>query len=231
MLEVRRLCKRYVLAGREVAVLDRLDLRVEAGEFVAIRGASGSGKSTLLHVLGCLDRPSAGEYRFAGQPMQTLDDDALSAFRANDVGFVFQSFHLLPELTARENVALPFLYRGGVAEAGGDIEQAVSEALAQVGLAERAEHLPAQLSGGEMQRVAIARAVVKRPRLLLADEPTGNLDSTTGREILDLLAGLNRGGMTLILVTHDASVANRADRQLLLRDGRFDGNPDGNPDV
>jgi len=222
MLEVSDLCKRYVLAGREVAVLDRLDLRVEAGEFVAIRGASGSGKSTLLHVLGCLDRPSAGEYRFAGQPMQTLDDDALSAFRANDVGFVFQSFHLLPELTARENVALPFLYRGGVAEAGGDIEQAVSEALAQVGLAERAEHLPAQLSGGEMQRVAIARAVVKRPRLLLADEPTGNLDSTTGREILDLLAGLNRGGMTLILVTHDASVANRADRQLLLRDGRFD---------
>ncbi len=223
MLEVCRLCKRYVLAGREVAVLDRLDLQVAAGEFVAIRGASGSGKSTLLHVLGCLDRPSAGDYRFAGQPMQTLDDDALSAFRANDVGFVFQSFHLLPELTARENVALPFLYRGGVAEAGGDVEQAVSEALAQVGLSERAEHLPAQLSGGEMQRVAIARAVVKRPRLLLADEPTGNLDSTTGREILDLLAGLNRGGTTLILVTHDASVANRADRQLLLRDGRFDG--------
>lgn len=226
MLEVRDLCKRYVLAGREVAVLDRLDLQVEAGEFVAIRGASGSGKSTLLHVLGCLDRPSAGEYRFAGQPMQTLDDDALSAFRANDVGFVFQSFHLLPELTARENVALPFLYRGGVAEAGGDVEQAVSEALAQVGLSERAEHLPAQLSGGEMQRVAIARAVVKRPRLLLADEPTGNLDSATGREILDLLAGLNRGGTTLILVTHDASVANRAGRQLLLRDGHFDVNAD-----
>ena len=226
MLEVSDLCKRYVLAGREVAVLDRLDLRVEAGEFVAIRGASGSGKSTLLHVLGCLDRPSAGDYRFAGQPMQMLDDDALSAFRANDVGFVFQSFHLLPELTARENVALPFLYRGGVAEAGGDVEQAVSEALAQVGLSERAEHLPAQLSGGEMQRVAIARAVVKRPRLLLADEPTGNLDSATGREILDLLAGLNRGGTTLILVTHDASVANRAGRQLLLRDGHFDVNAD-----
>lgn len=226
MLEVRDLCKRYVLAGREVAVLDRLDLQVEAGEFVAIRGASGSGKSTLLHVLGCLDRPSAGDYRFAGQPMQTLDDDALSAFRANDVGFVFQSFHLLPELTARENVALPFLYRGGVAEAGGDVEKAVSEALAQVGLSERAEHLPAQLSGGEMQRVAIARAVVKRPRLLLADEPTGNLDSATGREILDLLAGLNRGGTTLILVTHDASVANRAGRQLLLRDGHFDVNAD-----
>lgn len=226
MLEVSDLCKRYVLAGREVAVLDRLDLQVEAGEFVAIRGASGSGKSTLLHVLGCLDRPSAGDYRFAGQPMQTLDDDALSAFRANDVGFVFQSFHLLPELTARENVALPFLYRGGVAEAGGDVEQAVSEALAQVGLSERAEHLPAQLSGGEMQRVAIARAVVKRPRLLLADEPTGNLDSATGREILDLLAALNRGGTTLILVTHDASVANRAGRQLLLRDGHFDVNAD-----
>jgi putative ABC transport system ATP-binding protein len=226
MLEVSDLCKRYVLAGREVAVLDRLDLQVEAGEFVAIRGASGSGKSTLLHVLGCLDRPSAGDYRFAGQPMQMLDDDALSAFRANDVGFVFQSFHLLPELTARENVALPFLYRGGVAEAGGDAEQAVSEALAQVGLSERAEHLPAQLSGGEMQRVAIARAVVKRPRLLLADEPTGNLDSATGREILDLLAGLNRGGTTLILVTHDASVANRAGRQLLLRDGHFDVNAD-----
>lgn len=222
MLEVRRLCKRYFLAGREVSVLESLDLHVESGEFVAIRGASGSGKSTLLHVLGCLDRPSAGEYRFAGQPMQALDDDALSAFRANDVGFVFQSFHLLPELSARENVALPFLYRGGISEASGDVEQAVSEALAQVGLSERAEHLPAQLSGGEMQRVAIARAVVKRPRLLLADEPTGNLDSATGREILDLLAGLNRDGTTLILVTHDASVANRANRQLLLRDGRFD---------
>jgi predicted ABC-type transport system involved in lysophospholipase L1 biosynthesis ATPase subunit len=222
MLEVRRLSKRYVLAGREVSVLDSLDLQVAAGEFVAIRGASGSGKSTLLHVLGCLDRPSGGEYRFAGQPMQTLDDDALSAFRANDVGFVFQSFHLLPELTARENVTLPFLYRGGVAAADGDFERAVSDALAQVGLSERADHLPAQLSGGEMQRVAIARAVVKRPRLLLADEPTGNLDSATGREILDLLAGLNRDGTTLILVTHDASVADRADRQLLLRDGRFD---------
>jgi putative ABC transport system ATP-binding protein len=222
MLEVRRLCKRYVLAGREVAVLDQLDLQVESGEFVAIRGASGSGKSTLLHMLGCLDRPSAGEYRFAGQPMQTLDDDALSAFRANDVGFVFQGFHLLPELTARENVALPFVYRGGVAGSGGEVDQLVSEALAQVGLAERAEHLPAHLSGGEMQRVAIARAVVKRPRLLLADEPTGNLDSATGREILDLLAGLNQGGMTLILVTHDESVACRANRQLLLRDGRFD---------
>jgi putative ABC transport system ATP-binding protein len=223
MLEVSGLCKRYAMAGREVAVLDRLDLRVEAGEFVAIRGASGSGKSTLLHLLGCLDRPSAGEYRFAGQPMQMLGDDALSAFRANDVGFVFQSFHLLPELTARENVALPFLYRGGVGDAGVDVARAVGAALDQVGLAERGEHHSAQLSGGEMQRVAIARAVVKRPRLLLADEPTGNLDSATGSEILDLLAGLNRGGTTLILVTHDASVANRADRQLQLRDGRFDG--------
>jgi putative ABC transport system ATP-binding protein len=136
---------------------------------------------------------------------------------------VFQSFHLLPELTARENVALPFLYRGGVGDAGVDVARAVGAALDQVGLAERGEHHSAQLSGGEMQRVAIARAVVKRPRLLLADEPTGNLDSATGSEILDLLAGLNRGGTTLILVTHDASVANRADRQLQLRDGRFDG--------
>ncbi len=222
MLEVIGLCKHYVLAGREVSVLESLDLRVEAGEFVAIRGASGSGKSTLLHVLGCLDRPSAGEYRFAGRPMQMLDDDALSAFRANDVGFVFQNFHLLPELTARENVALPFLYQGGVVKAGSDVDRVVGEALAQVGLAERAEHLPAQLSGGEMQRVALARAVVKRPRLLLADEPTGNLDSATGGEILDLLESLNRGGMTLIMVTHDESVARRAGRQLQLRDGRFD---------
>lgn len=218
LIVTRGLSRHYRVGGRALTVLDQIDLEVAEGEFLALRGASGSGKSTLLHLLGGLDRPSAGEYRFAGQPLHTLDDEALSRFRADMVGFVFQAFHLLPQMTARENVALAFEY-GAKARDGG--EARVSAALERVGLAARADHFPAQLSGGEMQRVAIARAVVGRPRLLLADEPTGNLDSENGRQILALLRELNREGTTLVLVSHDAAIAGQADRVLHLRDGRW----------
>ena len=224
LIVVRGLSRVYPVGGRALTVLDQVDLEVAEGEFLALRGASGSGKSTLLHLLGGLDRPSSGEYRFAGQPLHTLDDAALSRFRAHTVGFVFQAFHLLPQMTARENVALAFEY-GDTGRAG--VEARVSAALERVGLAARGDHFPAQLSGGEMQRVAIARAVVARPRLLLADEPTGNLDSDTGRQILALLRELNREGTTLVLVTHDAAIAGQADRVLRLRDGRLINAADG----
>lgn len=216
LIVVRGLSRVYPVGGRALTVLDQVDLEVAEGEFLALCGASGSGKSTLLHLLGGLDRPSSGEYRFAGQSLHMLDDAALSRFRAHTVGFVFQAFHLLPQMTARENVALAFEY-GAKDRAG--IEARVAAALERVGLAARGDHFPAQLSGGEMQRVAIARAVVARPRLLLADEPTGNLDSDTGRQILALLRELNREGTTLVLVTHDAAIAGQADRVLRLRDG------------
>ncbi len=220
LIEVRGLCKTFQVGARGLTVLDRLDLSVPEGEFLALRGASGSGKSTLLHLLGCLDRPSAGEYFFAGRPLHDLDDDALSRFRADEVGFVFQSFHLLPQMSAYDNVALAFLYG---AKEHADIDGQVTEALTKVGLAERMHHFPNQLSGGEMQRVAIARAMVGRPRLLLADEPTGNLDTENGQQILVLLRALNREGTTLVLVTHDAGIAAQADRILSVRDGRFVG--------
>jgi putative ABC transport system ATP-binding protein len=223
LIDVKGLGKTFPVGERSLTVLDGLDLSVAEGEFLALRGASGSGKSTLLHILGCLDRPTVGQYHFAGQPLHGLDDETLSRFRADQVGFVFQSFHLLPQMSAFDNVALAFMY--------GDKDRAnlagrVAEALARVGLAERMHHFPNQLSGGEMQRVAIARAVVGRPRLLLADEPTGNLDSENGRQILELLQALNREGTTLVLVTHDADIAARAGRRLLIRDGRFVGQGD-----
>ena len=219
MIEARGLSKSYRLAGREVPVLRDLDLDIARGDFVAITGASGSGKSTLLHILGALDRPGAGSYRFDGREMATLDDDERSRVRATRIGFVFQGFHLLPQLTVLENVMLPFQYAPGPV---GDARERASAALERVQLGHRLDHRPAELSGGEMQRTAIARAMVVEPQLLLADEPTGNLDSTTGAAILDTLMDMNAAGLTLVLVTHDRDVASRAPRRVALRDGRFD---------
>ena len=219
LVRSRGLGKSFALAGHDVPVLRDLDFDVERGDLVAITGASGSGKSTLLHILGGLDRASEGSYRFAGREMSALDDDERSRLRASHIGFVFQSFHLLPQLSLIENAALPFLYAPRAVE---DARERAAAALERVGLSHRLQHRPAELSGGEMQRAAIARAIVVDPELLLADEPTGNLDSATGAQILDVLESLNASGTTLILVTHDADVARRARRCVTLRDGRFD---------
>ena len=219
IVEARSLSKSFALAGREVPVLHGLDLAVGRGDFVAITGASGSGKSTLLHILGGLDRPSEGSYRFDGRDMSALDDDERSRLRASHIGFVFQSFHLLPQLSVLENVAIPFLYAPADAR---DARERSAASLAKVGLSHRLAHRPSELSGGEMQRAAIARAIVVDPELVLADEPTGNLDSATGAQILDVLCALNDAGATLVLVTHDHDVAARARRRMHLKDGRFD---------
>ncbi len=200
-----------------VRALDGVSLRIEEGESVALMGPSGSGKSTLMHVLGCLDRPTTGTYRLAGEEVGGLSDDALAGLRNRRIGFVFQTFHLLPRQNALENVALPLLY----ARDRGATDRA-REALQRVGLSDRAGHLPSELSGGQRQRVAIARAIVTRPKLLFADEPTGALDSATGREVLDLLGELHREGTTLCTVTHDATVAARAQRIVRMRDGRIE---------
>jgi putative ABC transport system ATP-binding protein len=200
-----------------VEVLTDVSLEVPAGQFLAIAGPSGSGKSTLLGLIAGLDQPTAGQIEVAGVDVTALDEDGLARFRRDHVGYVFQSFHLLPTLTAQENVAVPL-------ELAGDAGAAARAAalLAEVGLAERAHHYPVQLSGGEQQRVAVARAMARRPALLLADEPTGNLDSATGKQIIELLVGLNRRlGSTLVLVTHDAALAAHADRVVTLRDGRI----------
>jgi putative ABC transport system ATP-binding protein len=216
MISVRGLSMRLSSGGREVNVLTDVSLDVPAGQFLAIAGPSGSGKSTLLGLIAGLDQPTAGRIEVAGVDVTTLDEDALARFRRDHVGYVFQSFHLLPTLTAQENVAVPL-------ELAGEADAAARAAtlLAEVGLGERAHHYPVQLSGGEQQRVAVARAVARRPALLLADEPTGNLDSATGKQIIDLLVGINRRlGSTLVLVTHDAALAAHADRVVTLRDGR-----------
>ena len=217
MISVRGLSMRLASGGRGVDVLTDVSLEVPAGQFLAIAGPSGSGKSTLLGLIAGLDQPTAGRIEVAGVDITGLDEDALARFRRDHVGYVFQSFHLLPTLTAQENVAVPLELTG---EAGAAVRAATL--LAEVGLAERAHHYPVQLSGGEQQRVAVARAMARRPALLLADEPTGNLDSATGKQIIELLVGLNRRlGSTLVLVTHDTALAAHADRVVTLRDGRI----------
>ncbi len=217
MISVRALSMRLASGGREVNVLTDVSLEVPAGQFLAIAGPSGSGKSTLLGLIAGLDQPTAGRIEVAGVDITGLDEDGLARFRRDHVGYVFQSFHLLPTLTAQENVAVPL----ELADEAGPAARAAA-LLAEVGLAERAHHYPVQLSGGEQQRVAVARAMARRPALLLADEPTGNLDSATGKQIIDLLVGMNRRlGSTLVLVTHDAALAAHADRVVTLRDGRI----------
>jgi putative ABC transport system ATP-binding protein len=216
LLEARQLCKRYRSGAASIRALTEVSLAVEKGEFLAILGRSGSGKSTLLHLLGLLDRPNSGEYLFGGRHVQDLGEDARAAIRNREIGFVFQLPALLPRATAVENVALPLEY---AAVGRRERIRLAEEALAVVGLGHRASHWPQQLSGGEQQRVAIARAIVSRPALILADEPTGALDSATSEEILSLFEHLNAADRTIIVVTHDDEVATRARRRITLHDG------------
>lgn len=212
--------KSHGRAAGAVQVLRDVSLDIRQGEVCAIVGASGSGKSTLLSLMGLLDRPDSGRLRFEGEEVGAASADRLAALRNRRIGFVFQSFHLLPRLTALENVALPFLYRGVPPRLGRDRAAAMLE---RVGLADRLHHRPEEMSGGQRQRVAVARAVVGDPALLLADEPTGNLDSATARQIIDLFFALNADlGVTVALVTHDPAIAARCGRQLVMRDGRLD---------
>ena len=206
----------FQLGDSEVHALRKLDLCIGAGEYVAVMGPSGSGKSTLLNLLGLLDRPNAGTYRLEGRDVTTLSAEEQARVRSERIGFVFQSFHLVPRLTAAENIALPMTLAG---IAPPEREARVAQALQDFGLANRADHRPDQLSGGQRQRVAIARATIMQPAVILADEPTGNLDRATGEEVVRLLEELNQRGVTVIVVTHDASLGNRAHRQLLMEDG------------
>jgi putative ABC transport system ATP-binding protein len=216
MISLKDITKTYHLGTIDVPVLKRINLSIEEGEYVAIMGASGSGKSTLMNIIGCLDRPSSGQYFLAGQDLTTLDDDELADIRNQYIGFVFQQFNLLPKLTSLSNVMLPMIYAD--VDKSQRIEQATA-ALVQVGLKERIQNRPNQLSGGQQQRVAIARALVNHPALVLADEPTGALDSTTSEEIMNLLTELNQKGTTIAIVTHDANVAARTKRTIRMVDG------------
>ncbi len=220
LLEIRDLHKTYVLDGVSIEALRGIDLSVEPGEFVAIMGPSGSGKSTLMYILGCLDIADAGSYRLHDEDVTRMDSDQLAALRNREIGFVFQSFNLLPRTSALENVEAPLIYAGVGKTAR---RQAARAALESVGLGDRLDHLPNQLSGGQAQRVAIARALVTRPSLLLADEPTGNVDTTTSAEIMSVLDELNRrDGLTVVLITHEQDVAQHAGRRLFVRDGRLE---------
>ena len=220
LLRTRGLAKVYEVGDNRIPALDGVSVDIARGELVAVMGPSGSGKSTFMNVIGCLDRPSAGEYLLEGQPVAGLDADALAAVRNRHIGFVFQSFNLLARTSALENVELPLVYAGVRAA---ERRARALEMLAGVGLADRARHLPQQLSGGQQQRVAIARALVTRPALILADEPTGALDSRTSLEIMALFQSLNRQGMTVVLVTHEPDVARFARRVLRFLDGRVVG--------
>jgi putative ABC transport system ATP-binding protein len=218
MIELDHVSRLYTMGEEPLRALNDVSEVIEAGEYVAVMGPSGSGKSTMLNILGCLDRPSEGVYRLDGDDVGALSEDEVSAIRRHKIGFVFQTFHLVPRLTAEENVAFPMVFAG---VPRGERNERVTAALAAVGLARRAAHRPAELSGGECQRVAIARAMVMRPQVLLADEPTGNLDSVAGRQVMDLLEKMNAGGLTLLVVTHDPAVAARASRVLIMKDGRI----------
>jgi len=210
---------RYYRTGAEtIKALHNISLTIESGEFVAIVGPSGSGKSTLMNIIGCMDRSTAGEYQINGDAVDALSSDRLAQIRNSTIGFVFQSFHLLSRLTALRNTELPLIYSGTPKR---ERQKRASEALEKVGLKGRGHHLPTQLSGGQQQRVAIARAMVTQPKLLLADEPTGALDTHTGEEIMSLLRELNKGGVTVILITHEAEVAAYARRRLEFRDGQL----------
>ncbi len=217
LIRTRDLVKIYRVGDNEIKALDGVSLEIARGEFTAVMGPSGSGKSTFMNVLGCLDRPTSGEYALDGQAVARLPDDALAAVRNRRIGFVFQNFNLLARTSAIENVELPLVYAGVAAR---ERRGRAAEMLARVGLAERADHQPAQLSGGQQQRVAIARALVTHPVLILADEPTGALDSRTSVEIMALLQELNRQGMTVVLVTHETGIARFARRVIHFRDGR-----------
>ena len=213
---VEDLHKVYQMGDTEVRALNGVSVTFEQGSFWAVLGPSGSGKSTLLNLIGCLDRPSAGRYELAGRDVSVMSDDELSDMRLNYLGFIFQSFNLIPQLTVEENIGLPLYYQGWEPQQSRERAQMLA---ALVGLSDRLQHRPPELSGGQQQRVAIARALANDPRILLADEPTGNLDSQTGQDIMDLLCELNQRGKTIIMVTHETDVASVAQRQLYMRDG------------
>jgi putative ABC transport system ATP-binding protein len=218
MIEFKDLRKIYVMGEEQVAALDGVSLSIDRGEHVAIIGPSGSGKSSLMNILGGLDRPTSGTYLFEGEDVGAFDDDELAAFRGKRIGFVFQSFQLLPRLTALQNVELPMVYAG---KAPQERREIAATMLDRVGLGSRKGHRPTQLSGGQQQRVAIARALANSPDILLADEPTGALDTATGEEVLALFRELNREGLTLVIVTHDPEVAEQAARRVAFRDGKI----------
>ena len=217
LIEMHALTRVYQLGPQEIYALRGIDLIVKQGEYVAIMGPSGSGKSTLMNIIGCLDRPTAGKYILDGIPVESMEDDDLAAVRNKKIGFVFQTFNLLPRTTALQNVELPLVY-AKIPRTERHLQ--AQEALRAVGLGDRMDHQPNELSGGQRQRVAIARALVNKPSLLLADEPTGNLDSQTGREILDLFRDLHSRGNSIIMVTHEDDVAKEAKRIIHIRDGR-----------
>ena len=219
VIQVRQLTREYDMGGELIHALRGISLDIRRNEYVAIMGPSGSGKSTLMNVMGCLDTPTAGEYWLNGQEVSRMPDDALARVRNKEIGFVFQTFNLLPRATALQNVELPLVYAGVPSR---ERRQRAVEALTRVGLGDRMDHRPNELSGGQRQRVAIARALVNRPSILLADEPTGNLDSTTSDEIMKVFGDLQTQGQTIILVTHEPSIAAFAHRIVILRDGRID---------
>ncbi len=216
VIETHALVKAYNLGGTVVRALDGVDVSIKEGEMVAVTGASGSGKSTLMNILGCLDRPDSGIYKLAGEDVSTLTKKRLAHIRNKRIGFVFQTFNLLPRVTAFDNVQLPLLYAGHTTH----VKDRALEALNIVGLANRMHHEPNQLSGGQRQRVAIARAIVNNPALILADEPTGNLDTRTGAEIMDIFKSLNQQGRTILIVTHEPVVANHCQRRIHMSDGQ-----------
>ena len=219
MIHARDLRKTYHVGDQMVQALDGLDLEIHANEYVALMGPSGSGKSTLMNMLGCLDSPTSGKYILSGQDVSRLDDDALADIRNREIGFVFQTFNLLPRYTAVENVALPMIY-GGFSKAERDAR--AREVLTQVGLGDRMDHKPNELSGGQRQRVAVARALVMKPSIILADEPTGNLDTATSLEVMQLFSDIQKAGNTVILVTHEEDIAACAHRTVRLRDGKVE---------
>lgn len=219
LVEIRDVCKIYNPGENEVRALDHVSVSIDEGEFVAIIGQSGSGKSTLMNMLGCLDVPTSGMYRLHGQDVSELDDNELSDIRNREIGFIFQGFNLIPNLTALENVELPLIYRG---VGKGKRKELSRTALEKVGLGNRMEHRPAEMSGGQQQRVAIARAIAQAPPVILADEPTGNLDTHSTQEILGILKDLHKEGRTVILITHDNEVAAQAKRIIKIRDGHIE---------
>jgi putative ABC transport system ATP-binding protein len=218
VIELRGICRDYAVGDQTVHALDHVDLAIAAGEYISIMGPSGSGKSTLLNIMGLLDRPTAGAYVLAGADVSGLDDNALASYRQSKIGFIFQSFHLVPRLNALENVELPLVLAGADAK---ERRARAERMLNSVGLSPRMHHRPDQLSGGERQRVAIARAIVMQPSVLLADEPTGNLDTSSGGEVLRIIEQLNHDGIALVVVTHDPEVGSRAARHLKMRDGQI----------
>ena len=220
LIQTKNLRKEYEMGEEKVEAIKNMSLKIKKGEFITIIGPSGSGKSTLLHILGCLDLPTRGEYLYKGKEVSTYSDDQLSAFRNREIGFVFQFFYLLPRENVLENVKLPLIYRNTTEKIRNELAE---KALTKVGMNHRKKHLPTELSGGERQRVAIARALVGEPNLILADEPTGNLDTKTGEAIISIFEELSSAGKTVILITHEMELAEKAGRIIRIRDGEIEG--------